>query len=481
MAILSEATFTGVDANNVRPGSVIREAFADNMAKGQAHAYEVTTGEAAPNAASITATPHNHHGSGGAPLRVPLAQGVIDANLRGTPTSVTLTTGPGWAPFVLVPVFVPSGFTEVSVVLVGEGVQIPQTVRAQFLDIGFVAVADPVLMTLLPASHYFDVQRRQVFEARCTVNEGALLFLKVEAWDGKSLPDADDDDEGPFLEAFPRIVDSWHVLPVDSAPVPVIPWEEPESEDTSTTDSINTSFTSFDAAEIQNDDGLNGYHLQEMNVNDGLLHELITGRPRGLLRTASRVYAGHNHADDGGNDLDNSGVHVDMSLGSWFFGVVRRVNTGDVTRLSDDEATSAPVWSGGIIAPIMTNHASTATGFGVECCRLPFRLPAMVRSGGVESGSRIAYAVLARKSDTTNVTVYADVGDSTFSTIDSASSSSSSSSGLVVFAGTVDCSVDGLATTTQQGQEATLRIRALAATAKGQTISVYGVAIWLEA
>lgn len=478
MTILQEGTFGGVEANGTRPGSIVDNTTMHAIAKGQAFAYEATTGLAVPNAGSALATAHNHDATNGAPIRTPLAQGWLNAHLHAIPSD-DLSVTPGWQPFLYGLVFVPEGFTEVSVLLVGEGIYVPQTVRAVLMDEStLVDLESPVHVERIAATHHFAPGNAQAWQARLQANEGEWHVLRLEAWAAKSLPGAADDDEGPFMEGMPRFVDSWHVLPVDQAPVAVAPAEYTEASDDPTI-SLDADFVSFDDGELDVDEGLDAYALKEMNANTGRLHELITGRARGLQDDAGRLFEGHSHADDGASDLDDSGVLVDTALGSWAYGVVRRLGGVDTNRASYDEVAAAATisnsWSGNIFAPLLL-----ATTSNITASFHHFRLPKTKRTH-LTGTSKVKYAVLIWKGDTSTTTVGVAVGDDDFGVADTESTQSSTTAGRVLLTGEVDAEIDGLATSTQEAALASVRLRIQNSLAKTKNVAIYGMALALEA
>lgn len=477
MAILQEATFGGVQAADGRPGAFIKETTLQAIAKGQAWAYEATTGQKVPNAGSISATPHVHDGTDGALMRLPLFTAWLGASLPGVPANASTVT-PGWGRFVYVPVPVPDGVTEVSLVLVGEGVHVPETVRATLLSSSLVENEEPVPVELLERGHHFDTYtERRAFHCRLQANAGEVNVLRVEAWAGKSLPSAADDDNGPYLEQFARVIDSVHLLPVDQPPAVVTPAQYPAT----TSDALSSSdadFVSFDDAEVQNDCALNPYLLKEMNANTGRLHELITGRARGLESEGNRLFVGHNHADDGASDLDDSGAGIFHNVGSWFYGVVRGISAADTNRPNFDEVAATPTssgsWSGNIIAPVLTAVSSAET-----CAVHNLRLPSL-KSSNLTGTSKLKYAVLLWKDDTDSTTVAVQMSDADGGSSDAATSSATTSAGRSLITGEVDAEVDGLATSTQDGLLAAVELVVQNSKAAANNVAVYGLCLWLE-
>ncbi len=478
MAVFQEATFGGVQAVEGRPGAFIKETTLQDIARGQAYAYEATTGQAVPNAGAISATPHVHDGTNGALVRTPLWQSWLGASLPGVPAAAATVT-PGWGRFVYVPVYVPNGFTELSLVLVGEGVHVPETVRATLLSTSLVENEEPVPVELLERGHHFDTNTlRQSFHCRLQANAGAVNVLRIEAWAGKSLPSSADDDNGPFMEQFARVIDSAHLLPVDQPPASVALAQYPATA-TDVLTKTTADFVSFDAEEIDGDECLNPYLLKEQNANTGRLHELITGRARGLESEANRLFTGHNHADDGANDLDDSGALADVALGSWSYGVVRRIAATDTLRPSFDEEAPTPTvagsWGGNIIAPVLQNTATN-----VEAQVHTFRLPS-TKTTHLTGTSKIKYAVLVWKDDTTSTTFGVTVADADRSNADTESTQATTTAGRQLLTGEVDAEVDGLAATTQAALIATVRLRVQNASAKAENVALYGMCLWLEA
>lgn len=476
MASQQEASFTGVEMSDVRPGAVVDIVTTDAIAKGQSHVYEVLTGIASPGAAGIVATGHQHDAEGsGAPIRIPLAQGVIDANLKGL-DPLGLTASTGWQRFAYCPFFVPRGMTEVSVVLCARSAILEHLTRVVIEDTSLVELETPVHFARVVSGHYFETGTSGSYEARVQVTAGAWNVIRLDGWIGKSLPGADDDDDGPLIGSVEHIVHSWHVLPVDQAPAASFQARYPAA---GTQWLDRAVFTLIDSAQAATDEGLDAHLLRELAQNDGLLRELCTGRGAGVATKAQRQLTGHRHADDGATDLDDSGLLVDLPLGSWGYGVVRRISGADTLRASADEVESAATvvgsWSGNIFAPILKNVSSTEV-----IAFHNFRLPALKRTH-LTGTSKIKFAALIWSGSTGTVTVGVKIGDSAFSVVDVESTATSAASGRVLITGEVDAEIDGAATSVQLEQKATVRLRVSNAPAKAKDVAIYGLALALDA
>ena len=476
MAVQQEATFTGVQMADVRPGSIVDVTTTDAIAKGQAHVYEVLTGIAAPNAAGIVATGHQHDADGnGALIRVPLAQGVLDVAMPGIASTQTGVT-PGWQKFLDATFYVPTGFTEVSVVICGKGAFIPFTCRGVVQDELLADNFSPRPFQKVRADHYFNQASATTFEFRAVVVPGEMNTLVLQAWAGKSLPSADDDDDGPFMENLTQEIYSWHVLPVDKAPaVPVLAVDaEPGLQ------SLDRAvLTTFESTQSAVDEGLDAHFLREASQNDGLLRELCIGRAAGSGTSAHRQLTGHRHADNGASDLDDSGLLVDASLGAWSYGVVRRLAATDTARPSFDEVaasvTVANSWSGKIFAPVLGAVTSSTS-----VSRHHFRLPA-TKSSHLTGTSKIKFAVLVWKGDSTSISVTVQLTDYLGLNADLATTVASTATGRVLITGEIDAEIDGGAAATQDDQKARVALSCQAASAKSANFAVYGLALALVA
>lgn len=469
MAILQEAAFSGVDANDARPNAIALTGVLESIAKGQAWVYESITGVAVPDAAGISAAPHIHDGTDGALVRTPLASGVLEARLAQiVPTETSAT--PGWEKIVYVPFFVPAGFSEVSLVLVASGSNVGSTVRAVVEDTSFAGNEEPKNLT--SAAAYFAAEVFDSWEVRLAVNPGVVNILRIDAWAGKSLPGAAVDDDGPYTGD--KYLYTWQIVPVNN------PHSEPVLALSPTIPQQLLSrgyLQSFDANYIQADKGLDTWVLRNMAQNDGLLRELLTGRPAGTASMAQRQRTGHRHADNGAADLDDSGALVDTSLGAWGYGVMRGTYGPDTGRIEVDEVrpTAITVWTGRIIAPNLKATTSAIT-VALHCFRLPATLTSHLTGTSV-----LKFAVLLYSGTTDGIQIGVTIGDADFATLDSETVVSDSVSGVRLVTGEVDGEVDGSAALVQDDILCTVRLRAQAATAKTKTWGFYGLCLYLEA
>lgn len=403
MAVKQSVTYQGIENNLTRPGSQSRTSALGNMAEDQAHLYEATFNKAVPDAASQVATGHRHDGALGALMRTPLATFQLDALLDPVAPSRT-GTSTGWSAIVRTPFFVPEGITEVSLVYVSsaEGaVYFPDTVRAYCQNTSFTDLEEPVAPVRRDTQHYLHVNRSGVscFESRLQVSEGSVNVLIVEAWEGKSVPSANDDDIGPRMIFGDRIINTLLVLPVDQAPIRSLEWREPTVS--STKAAVASELTSFDGELFQDGLGVSSYHLVRMIQNDGLLWEGVTGRPAGSRSVAQRTHEGHNHADSASTSLDDGGDEIDMALGAWSYGTNRQFGAGDTFRGSFDQVNTPDITPGDFTGRIfmLSNNPAKFTA-SREVVRHTFRLPRLQAASIADGTGLVRVAAL----------VYSDAG-----------------------------------------------------------------------
>lgn len=402
MAVEQTATYQGIENDQTRPGSQSRTAALRNLVEDQAHLYEATTGVAVPDAAGIAATPHRHDGALGAVMRTPLLSVYLDATLDPVRDDRTGTSA-GWSAIVRAPFFSPEGVDAVTVVFCvrsSGAAYFAESVRVRAQNVSFVDLEQPVEPERLPIGHYLHGGEpgSSYFSARIDVVEGGLSVLVVEAWEGRSVPSASDDDIGPRMVPGDRNLSSLLVLPVDRAPVRSVEWREPTIP--TTRSAVGSSFVSMDAELLRDDLGVASFHLVRSAQNDGLLWEVVTGRPASNRAEASQTHAGHNHADDATNDLDDAGDEVDLALGAWFYGVGRRAIAGDFRPTTDqinEPDTAAPEFTGRFF--LVAQDPSKATPVR-EVARHTFRLPRLKAASVLNSTGKVRARAL----------VYSEVG-----------------------------------------------------------------------
>jgi hypothetical protein len=394
MTILQRSTFQGTAHQDVRPGAYTKTATVEGIVKDQAYLYERITNIAVPDAASASATGHDHSGDGdGALIRVPYCQQPLGISLAAR-TSAPIGSGPidyaAFSPFVWTPFYAQAGVSKIMAVLwVNRDAENARTsFRAVCFDGSLNRIGDWVTpkteLTYPWLKPPVDGLHALVFVTDC--DEGLYNTVRIDAWDGLWDESVPANERGQKLEAN-RFVHSMCISPEIRQPnADLLQYGAP----TSTTNALSlpSSLTSFDSALISDDVGISGYHLVSINQNDGVLQELATDKPAGA--EAGATLEGHNHGDAASIGA-GTGAEIGRTLGAWFYGTVRpppEDGTSSSHYVFADVIGNPPtvrfanVWEGGSSAITITTAASTNwTTVAKHLVRIPETIAANVSTG----------------------------------------------------------------------------------------------------
>lgn len=422
MARQINASFTGVQMNDVRPRAYATESDMQRMTGDQAHVYETLTNQPTPGAGATTVTGlHNHTVSDGtndtgALIRHPYLTSWINCRLFPREENIT-TAHPLFVPFFWTPVYVPPG-TDVLLIGLGCGQGENRSLRRDRLRILLYRVSgstfnpeasDPFKFDLprMSSPFYIDTDESgSGFEFISYAVEdsqmlapgfsaGGVYLVRIDAWDGANFNLWSDSENSASLEA--NYISSVVIAPVKQKPLEA-PYQWVESQQT-TGSAISTpaEFQPVETDWVQDDRSINSAVLTNSSRNDSLLYEVTTGRPSS--NKSIPTHNGHNHADwapgstparGGTTDLDDVGKDISFNLGSWYYGCLKTpaLETRGVLYVDDDceynEGTSAAVlppngqqnvWGGRIIAPTFRTGAGSSGSMCTVSHHL-FRLPA---------------------------------------------------------------------------------------------------------
>lgn len=381
MVLQRSATFVGESVVDTRPGAKTFRTTMDTVTKDQARLYERITNEPIPGEGAILATPHNHDGTDGALIRIPLAQAFVGAKLPAHPPGAPSTpTNPGYGVFSWVPFFAPAGVSRVRVVgWTSDGINIG-SFRATIHDENEVNVSSENVgqywfqrsgdVRGASAMHFDDDDQKGM---ACT--PGAINILKLEAWSGEIGP------TGGIITASRDFI-AWAVIPWPENDPPESFTEYVPFQRTDTSVKVPAAFTSIDDELVGvNTDyrSWNSYVLSKSVKNDALLYELATGLPAGYNadnHSNDVRRPGHNHKDDGGTSLDDAGIDIDHCLGAWHYGV-SRADPGLVENRTrfDEVDDEVPIWHGRIFG--VTIDVNPGTSFQIWA-QHKVRIPAAI-------------------------------------------------------------------------------------------------------
>lgn len=403
MAIIQSSTFTGVPANEARPGARAQVGtHLKNIAKDQARAYEQVTGLKVPNSSTISATPHVHDGTSGVIIPIPLSQQTICASLRSRDTAAYTDE---YAPFSCPCFFVPAGVTSVRVLLhVDE-----HTYASRLRDLFQFRTYDASLtQTDQVGVHGYDnpYDGCYILWADVDVTAGEVNVLWLMSWDGYYYPGSTE----RLNEQRNRTIWGWTVLPSAGAYTSASePYQFAERDVASgevvtpgDTQHIGAhAYTTMNDHMMTDDYGVSSYLLHGLSLNDALLFEKITGRAAGgqaLAHTNDENHAGHVHDGDTGYlNTDKGGAVMDQPLGSWSWGVLRNrdATTPPTGFLSHDASGGLDDrWGGRIHAARQHSLAHATTNY--EFAELRFRLPEVANAADVQAGGKLKFFAYVR-------------------------------------------------------------------------------------
>jgi len=363
MAIRHSATATGLEANTIRPGAAAVRTQIQALADDQAFAWESLVDLVVPDGGSQLATGHIHDGTTGAQIRIPLAQGRLNANLAPRDLAWAAAADdddPGYFPFVFTPVFVPAGVTSILIWVTVNSPVTAETLTASTYSASIVRqtvyvqpqVAGPENFPWLnsgrPGIH--------VVFWRFAVNPGAINFVRIEAWDGHTMPGTDRED-GAKIPLQRRVTD-WGCGDLKEPNPYPMEYRDPAGSSQLTTADIDlpANFSPMDDAVLPVDGAFSAWHSVFAVKNLAMLAEVCTGKAAGLLPQSAASFTGHTHG--AGTARNDSGADIDACLGAWAYGTIREPTNGAAGYANVHTADgSANVWSGRIIAP--TAKAST--------------------------------------------------------------------------------------------------------------------------
>jgi len=485
MTILQRSTFQGTAHQDVRPGAYTKTATVEGIVKDQAYLYERITGLAVPNAASASATGHDHSGNGdGALIRVPYCQQPLGISLAAR-TSAPIGSGPidyaAFSPFVWTPIYAQSGVSKIMAVLwVNRHSENARTsFRGACYDSSIVRIGDWVTPQtelqypwLKPPA---DGLHALVFVL--DANENDSNTVRIDAWDGIWDETVPANERGQKLENN-RFVHSMCIGPEIRPPNAGL---AQYSAPTSATSSLNlpSTFTSFDSALVADDVGLSGYHLVSINQNDGVLQELATDHPAGA--EASATLEGHNHGD-AASIGSGTGAEIGRTLGAWFYGTVRPPpedgTNSDYYEFSDIIGNPPTVkfannWEGGSSAITINTAASTNwTTVAKHLVRIPETIAANVSAG---TGKLIGIAfVWFDSSKATRLDVRMSLGDANDANYGATASDFTTVSGARDM---LYCNRIPATSTPAGGQICTLKVEMKNTTSQNKASFLYGTAL----
>ena len=429
MTIVQGAAWTGVAANDLRPG--VRKRIGQQMlqiAKDQVAVYEETTGIKIPAAATIAATPHVHDGTSGAIIPIPLFSVFIGGTFYPS-TGTTVRNNGGWSPVVQQIQWTPTGVTTVRYWVTVGTLATLGMLRVSTLDSSQALVGQE---TFTPgplvngiSTGYCDV----------TVTGGDLTIHKLEyrtAISGHVLPSAGDsvytfvgypfagagDNPLPYI---PQGANSLDVLvPTATQYAPASTGHHPTQEEN-----------------FADDDAISGFMCHALAYNEGQLFELVTGQA--YPGKAVRLWKGHNHGASTTVAPNNSkGADMDQPLLAVNYGV-RRTAVGKTTsRYDDDEAEGTLA---DMTGRIWCSQLLNATGTSYQTLgSYPFEMPAALAANIQGGTSRLRFAALVHVSSAriTTGTVRASIANSTFGASGTAGTYQSSGDGLQIVTGAID-------------------------------------------
>lgn len=393
MAVITAATFQGLDIAQARINSEVKAEDVKRVAEGQANVYEAVTSK--PVGASIVATPHRHNGIDGAVIPIPLGTYHLDA---GIPRATADDLGtPGYAPVCYVPVGIPPGVSRIRVLGIGSGAN-RHGWRCRLIsydasgfeegavDEAYVAHEAPVLGEAITAGGepwYMDLDTSvtDVFRWR---------GLEVSAWDGEFWPAVETDAGGSGPQDFRRLRDV-HVLPVVTWPEPV-PASEAYLQPGVVAQTLPAAFLPVESGMVADDIAGAAFVLNRMSRDDRIIRDELV-----------------NHGHGGGTLQPETGGVFSQPLVSHALGVMRSRAFHGAEQLTDDETLTTTPWSGRVLAPCLTIDASTtAQEFGRHRFQMPRGLAADLGFSG--TASRLQCAVLIHSKTDLSVSARLEAG-----------------------------------------------------------------------
>lgn len=465
MAIVTSATFAGLDINRVRIDSTIRASDALAIARMQSHVWQRITATA--GGGSLVATPHIHDGSNGAIIPIPLVSNTLGARIARADTD----TGAGWAPVSYVPIYAAPGMTRVRVIGLGRNARDREgfRVRTYFHDANgfpspyqerFGARFLPGVIPEFVGSDFDRVSPWYVdIDTPLATESGATPWfsLEISAWDGMHWANAQEAGSvSPGPEAN-RFLDTFFALPVVTDGVnrtPATPFTQSGVHSVTVHDGIEETMLSTDRA-------LSSFVVDRMARNDISLES-------GLLA--------HKH----GNEFGRFGTVFRQPLFSHGMGVMRARPGFGPEQIRTDELIGAGgdplLWSGRLFAPCRTATSTAAAPVARARFQMPPGEAADLGVGG--AASRMQCAVLVNY--VVNSTVSAEIfGATSFAGGGGAVSQSlltSAGSGrrLVILDG-IKCSDSG----SGAGEDQTLvvSLKRDAAASASKSIGIYGYSL----
>ncbi len=422
MAVKQASSFSGVEANDTRPGSKLRQAHLDDAAGDLALLYERLTDESVESGTAAAVAGHIHDGTTGALMRIPWVQQTIWATLAPRAQSWATSNTPAWEPYVAPCFFVPAGHT---------------TARAWIIcPLETLSAAQSLRVVSYDASGATNNPNATRYQHRATsagwfapnddgnvcmywdidVTAGEVNYVLFEAWDGYSYPDQDKD-EGEPIPGF-REVHSFGVGPVKQPIEKPLDWTAPIAPASTTAINVADSFQHFDSAMTGDDFPVSSFVATWAMKNLGLCYEVCTSRPAPNLAIGSRTHTGHNHGDDGSSSLNSAGADIDANLAAWSFGTAREPRFDGAGSHWNGHTADGSVnpWDGRIVGVQNSFASSTAQS---DFAKPRFRVPAGTDVNiGLSAGTtKLKATFLVYKQDTVDMTCYARLFNSTGSII----------------------------------------------------------------
>lgn len=429
MTIVQGAAWTGLAANDLRPG--VRKRIGQQMlqiAKDQNAVYEETTGVKIPAAATIAAAPHVHDGTNGAIIPIPLFS-VFIGGVFYPSTGTTVRNNGGWSPVVQQIQWTPTGVTKVRYWVTVGTLATLGLLRVSTLDSSQTLVGQqaftPGPLVNGTSTGYCDV----------SVTGGDLTIHKLEyrtAVSGFLIPSAGDvvqtftgypyagggNNPAPYILQGSNSLDV--LVPTATQYAPASTGHHPMHEEN-----------------FADDDAISGFMCHALAYNEGQLFELVTGQP--YPGKASKVWAGHNHgAATSVTTSSSKGADMDQPLLAVNYGV-RRTAVGKTDhRFDDDEAEGTLA---DMTGRIWCSQLTTSTGTSYQTLGgYPFEMPAALAANIQGGSSRLRFAALVHVSSAriTTGTVRASIANSTFGASGTAGTYQSSGDGLQIVTGAID-------------------------------------------
>lgn len=403
MALVRNASFAGLNANDVRPQVKTRQLQQlKEIAADQAHLWENITGFKIPPESgghSLGVVAHNHGGgSTGQPIPLPLAQ----------KSCLVEFTNPGsagdYGRFDLPLVRVCPGVTTVRVRFLVSDPNFSSWCRVRWYAVssGTVSTTPTGFASTGWESGEVAPGVFEVYNDFSGITSDALWVVSLEYYDGQYRDNA----LCPDITLY-----GWQILPWLGEPREVQPYQAPRSgmpgvRVPPTDQHLDSSgddcpFTSFDETLFADYRSVNSYLVASMAANDALLYELASGRPAmGLAEnhTSATRWKGHCHGGEPDETSiaytnDTVGDMIDIPLGAQSFGARRNGGYAGTYIISDQQSAAGNTWSGQVCAPTLQTSASTAYQTLFE---VPYRVPrgiAKYRSTSLTSRLRFACLV----------------------------------------------------------------------------------------